>query len=141
MRLLAASELSARISHALQRVRSMHHSSAARLMLGDVEIDLDQRLVISRGQSMRLTPKEFNLLGFMIVHANQVLSSREILQAVWGPEYGSEHARLHVIVNQLRKKIEARPSQPVYLFTVPRVGYRLHVPPPTNPDVPLGTSQ
>ena len=77
---------------------------------------------------MRLTPKEFNLLGYMVVHANQVLSDRELLQAVWGPDYGTEHERLHVLVNQLRKKIEVRPSSPQYLLTVSRVGYQLCLP-------------
>ena len=57
-----------------------------------------------------------------------MLSDRELLQAAWGPEYGTEHDRLRVAVSELRKKIEARPSSPAYLLTVPRVGYQLRVP-------------
>jgi two-component system KDP operon response regulator KdpE len=54
-----------------------------------------------------------------------VLSDRELLQDVWGPEYGTEYERLRVVVNQLRKKIEPTPSRPVILVTVARVGYQL----------------
>jgi DNA-binding response OmpR family regulator len=100
-----------------------------RLSLGDVVIDFRTRHVISRGgRSVRLTPKEFNLLGYMVINANKVLTDRELLQAVWGPEFGTEHERLHVVIRQLRKKIEACPSCPANLVTVPRVGYQLRLP-------------
>ena len=73
---------------------------------------------------MRLTPKEFDLLRHLIAHANRVVSHRELLQAVWGPDYGDEVDHLRVVVNQLRKKIEAQPAKPVHLVTEPWVGYR-----------------
>jgi two-component system KDP operon response regulator KdpE len=57
-----------------------------------------------------------------------VLSHRELLQAVWGPDYGDQVDYLRVFVNQLRKKIEANPSSPVYLLTEPWAGYRLQLP-------------
>jgi two-component system KDP operon response regulator KdpE len=56
-----------------------------------------------------------------------VLTHRELLQAVWGPDYGDEVDHLRVVVNQLRKKVEAQPSKPVHLLTEPWVGYRLQV--------------
>ena len=59
---------------------------------------------------------------------NKVLPHRELLQAVWGPDYGDQVDYLRVFVNQLRKKIEANPSNPVYLLTEPWVGYRLQLP-------------
>ncbi len=62
-----------------------------------------------------------------MAHANKVLSHRELLQAVWGPDYGDQVDYLRVFVNQLRKKIEANPSSPVYLLTEPWVGYRLQL--------------
>jgi two-component system KDP operon response regulator KdpE len=81
-----------------------------------------------------LTRREFDLLRYCVAHANKVLTHRELLQAVWGPDFGDEVDSLRVAVNQLRKKIEPNPSKPVYLLTEPWVGYRLCVPmaPPTE---------
>ena len=122
-----APELLARIRAALRRMPSAHGPSG-RLALGQVEIDFDTRKVNVRGRQMRLTPKEFELLRYLVTHANKVLTHRELLQAVWGPDYGDQVDYLRVFVNQLRKKIEKNPSVPVYLLTEPWVGYRLHVP-------------
>jgi two-component system KDP operon response regulator KdpE len=121
------SELSARIRAALRRTPSAH-GPTGRLTLGAAEIDFDTRQVAMRGQSVRLTPKEFDLLSYMVAHANKTLSHRELLQSVWGPDYGDQVDYLRVVVNQLRKKIEAKPSSPAYLLTEPWVGYRLHMP-------------
>ena len=75
---------------------------------------------------MRLTPKEFDLLRYLASHARTKRSPhRELLQAVWGPDYGDEVDYLRVTINQLRKKIEPHPGEPVYLLTEPWVGYRL----------------
>jgi two-component system KDP operon response regulator KdpE len=121
------SELSARIRAALRRTPSAH-GPTGRLTLGAAEIDFDTRQVAMRGQSVRLTPKEFDLLSYLVAHANKTLSHRELLQSVWGPDYGDQVDYLRVVVNQLRKKIEAKPSSPAYLLTEPWVGYRLHMP-------------
>ena len=77
---------------------------------------------------MRLTPKEFDLLRYFVAHPNKVLTHREILQAVWGPEYGDELDHLRVVITQIRKKIEAQPSKPAHLLTEPWVGYRFYLP-------------
>jgi len=98
------------------------------MKLGSVEVDFDTRRVMSRGRQVRLTPKEFELLRYFVMHANKVLSHRELLQAVWGPDYGDQVDYLRVFVNQLRKKIEADPSNPAILLTEPWVGYRLQLP-------------
>ena len=120
-------ELSARIRAALRRT-PWTHGPSGRLTLGAVEIDFDARLITSRGLHVHLTPKEFDLLRYLAAHANKVLTHRELLQAVWGPDYGDQVDYLRVVVNQLRKKIEAKPSAPVHLLTEPWVGYRLHLP-------------
>ncbi len=124
-------ELSARIRAALRRTPSTHGPSG-RLALGAVEIDFDARQVTSRGRHVHLTPKEFDLLRYLAAHANKVLTHRELLQAVWGPDYGDQVDYLRVVVNQLRKKIETKPSAPAYLLTEPWVGYRLHLPSDTK---------
>jgi two-component system KDP operon response regulator KdpE len=121
-------ELSARIRAALRRTPSTQGPSG-RLTLGAVEIDFDARQVTSGGRQVHLTPKEFDLLRYLTAHANKVIPHRQLLQAVWGPDYGDQVDYLRVVVNQLRKKIEPRPSAPVYLLTEPWVGYRLHLPP------------
>ena len=123
-----ATELLARIRAALRRTPWMHGPSG-RMTVGIAEVDFDTRQVTVRGRKVRLTPKEFELLRYLTGHANKVLPHRELLQAVWGPDYGNEVEYLRVFVNQLRKKIEADPSKPAYLLTEPWVGYRLQLRP------------
>ncbi len=119
-------ELLARIRAALRRTPSAHGTGG--VSLGAVEVDFDARQVTAQGRTVRLTPKEFELLRYLVAHANKTVSHRELLQAVWGPDYGDQVDYLRVFVNQLRKKIEPKPSSPVFLLTEPWVGYRLHVP-------------
>jgi two-component system KDP operon response regulator KdpE len=120
-------ELLARIRAALRRTPSMH-GPTGQLTLGSVNVDFDGREVTAQDRKVRLTPKEFELLRYLAAHANKTVSHRELLQAVWGPDYGDQVDYLRVFINQLRKKIEARPSQPMFLVTEPWVGYRLNVP-------------
>jgi two-component system KDP operon response regulator KdpE len=126
------SELQARIRAALRRTPWTSGAAASRLRLGGVEIDFDARQVTTAGRHVRLTPKELDVLRYLTAHANKAVTHRELLQAVWGPDYGDEVDYLRVVVNQLRKKIEAQPSKPVYLLTEPWVGYRLSVPAPAQ---------
>ena len=130
-----APELLARIRAALRRTPSMQEPGG-RLQLGAVTVDFDAREVTAPGRKVRLTPKEFDLLRYLAAHANKVVSHRELLQAVWGPDYGDQVDYLRVFVNQLRKKIEPKPSSPIFLLTEPWVGYRLN----TNPNSSLMTS-
>jgi two-component system, OmpR family, KDP operon response regulator KdpE len=120
-------ELLARIRAALRRA-PLAAAESGSIRFGDVEIDLGARRVVVRGEAVRLTPKEFALLHYFATHPNQVLSHRELLQAVWGPDYGDESQYLRVFVNQLRKKIELDPARPKYLLTEAWVGYRLEAP-------------
>jgi len=122
-----SAELSARIRAALRRTPSTQEP-AGRTTLEAVVIDFDTRQVSGPGRQARLTPKEFDLLRYLVAHANRVLSHRELLQAVWGPDYGDQVDHLRVVVNQIRKKIEKAPSEPTHLLTEPWVGYRFHLP-------------
>ena len=120
-------ELLARIRAALRRTPGSQ-GPAGRLHLGSAVVDFDTRQIAANGAQSRLTPKEFDLLRYLVVHANKVISHRELLQAVWGPDYGDQVDYLRVVVNQLRKKLEQTPSDPVHLLTEPWVGYRLYLP-------------
>jgi two-component system KDP operon response regulator KdpE len=121
-------ELLARIRANLRR----HAPGADELPLTfesqDLTINFAQRKVVARGHQARLTPKEFELLHYFVTHPNKALPHRELLQAVWGPDYGDQVEYLRVFINQLRKKIEPQPSKPRYLLTEPWVGYRLSMP-------------
>jgi two-component system KDP operon response regulator KdpE len=94
----------------------------------EVSIDLDRRRVSVRGRDVRLTPKEFDLLRELIANHGRTLKHRELLQAVWGPDYGDQSEYLRVFINQLRKKIEPDPANPVFIITQPWVGYRFEIP-------------
>jgi two-component system KDP operon response regulator KdpE len=120
--------LSARIRAALRRTGGPAGAPLGIVRFGPVEVDFDIRQVSARGRRVRLTPKEFDLLRYFVTHANKILTHRVLLQAVWGPDYGDEVDHLRVVINQLRKKIEVQPGQPIYLLTEPWVGYRLQVP-------------
>jgi len=122
-------ELLARIRAALRRALVPADAAPQRISLKDVEVDFVSRQATVRGRSARLTPKEFDLLRYLVTHPNKAIAHRELLQAVWGPDYGDEVEYLRVFVNQLRKKIEPQPAKPRYLVTEPWVGYRLNLPP------------
>src|SRR6476660_8634605 len=117
----------ARIRAALRRTPSTQ-GPAGKVKFGATEVDFDARRVTASGRQLRLTPKEFELLRYLTAHPNKVLSHRELLQAVLGPDYGDQVDYLRVVVNQLRKKIEVKPSSPVHVLTEPWVGYRLFLP-------------
>jgi two-component system, OmpR family, KDP operon response regulator KdpE len=120
-------ELLARIRAALRRTPAGQGAAIGRIALGKIAIDFDTRQVTRGTQRVRLTPKEFDLLRYLVSHPNKVVTHRELLQAVWGPDYGDEVDHLRVVINQLRKKIEVQPSKPAYLLTEPWVGYRLQL--------------
>src|SRR5262245_42151427 len=90
-------ELLARIRAALRRTPSAQAPSG-RIAIGAVEVDFDARQVTAKGKTVRLTPKEFELLRYLVAHANKTVSHRELLQAVWGPDYGDQVDYLRVFV-------------------------------------------
>jgi two-component system KDP operon response regulator KdpE len=119
-----ADELLARVRAALRR-RGAPLESAS-LEAGDFRIDLDGRRVHIRGNEVRLTPKEFDLFVYLARHPNRVLTHRTLLEAVWGEASQEQPEYLRVFMGQLRKKLEADPSNPHYLLTEPWVGYRFN---------------
>ena len=120
-------ELLARIRAALRRI-PLTGLERRRINLEGVEIDFESRQARRHGREVRFTPKEFDLLRYLVTHPNKAIPHRELLQAVWGPDYGEELEYLRVFVNQLRKKVEPQPSKPRYLLTEPWVGYRFQLP-------------
>jgi two-component system, OmpR family, KDP operon response regulator KdpE len=117
------------IQELLARIRaSLRHfankESGVTLASKELNFDFEKRLIVVRGQSVHLTPKEFDLLWQLVVNEGRPISHRRLLQSVWGPDYGEETESLRVVVNQLRKKIEADSSKPKYIRTEPWVGYR-----------------
>lgn len=115
-------ELMARIRAALRRSSAL--DSLPPFVSADLVINFDERLVISKGKYIRLTPKEFELLRCLVTNEGKPVAHRRLLQTVWGPDYGDESEYLRVFVNQLRKKIEPDPRNPRYIHTEPWVGYR-----------------
>jgi len=121
-------ELLARIRAALRRSPSGPENEPHFFSAPGLEIDFETRRVRSHGRDVRLTPKEFELLRYLVAHAGKPVSHRELLQAVWGPDYGDEPEYLRVFINQVRKKIEQEPAKPRFIMTEPWVGYKFVVP-------------
>jgi two-component system, OmpR family, KDP operon response regulator KdpE len=122
-------ELLARIRAALRRMPQAPDTAGFKsLSVEGVEIDLASRHATVRGRQARLTPKEHDLLSYLLARPNRTIVHRELLQAVWGPDYGDELEYLRVFVNRLRKKIEPNPSKPRFLLTDAWAGYRFQLP-------------
>jgi two-component system, OmpR family, KDP operon response regulator KdpE len=119
-------ELMARIRAGLRRAAPTESMPA--FVSSDLKIDFEKRVVSVKGQPIRLTPKEFELLRHLVANQGKAQGHRRLLQAVWGPDYGEETEYLRVFINQLRKKIEPDPKHPLYIHTEPWVGYRFDPP-------------
>jgi len=119
-------ELLARLRVVLRR--SGEVAGSPRLELGDIVIDLADRRVERNGEAVHLTPIEFELVRALARHHGRLVTHRQLLQEVWGPEYGAETHYLRVHVAHIRSKLEADASRPHYLITEPGVGYRLRDP-------------
>jgi two-component system, OmpR family, KDP operon response regulator KdpE len=94
----------------------------------EVVIDFEKRIVTRRNKKMRLPPKQYELLRYLVSHRGKSLSHQALLQAVWGPDYGEETGLLQAVIMQIRKKIEPHPAQPRYIVTIPWFGYRFESP-------------
>jgi two-component system KDP operon response regulator KdpE len=122
-------ELMARIRAALRRVPAAPKSSPERICAGRLVIDFAARTVANGAATFHLTPKELDLLRYLTQHDTKAVPHRELLQAVWGPDYGDEVDYLRVFIKSLRKKIERNPEDPEYIITEPWVGYRFNARP------------
>ena len=116
-------ELLARIKVAL-RHSAGSTTSASVFTARDLEVDLSQHVVKRRGEIIKLTRTEYELLAYLVSHHGKVLTHKELLHNVWGPEYGEESEYVRVFINQLRRKVEDDPSNPQFILTEPRIGYR-----------------
>jgi two-component system KDP operon response regulator KdpE len=124
-------EIVARLGAILRRRRPVNRSRTAVLRAGDLEIDVTRRLFWRAGKKIHLSPKEFDLLVFLVKNQGVPLTHLKLLRAVWGPDSASNPLYLRTYIKALRKKIEKDPANPQYLLTEPWVGYRF-----CNPEVP-----
>lgn len=116
-------ELIARLKAAVRR-NKVAESEEAVILIGDVKLDPARHLVQKAGRSVHLTPKQFELLHYLMVNAGRPVPHAKLLRTVWGPEYGDELEYLRTFVRQLRTKIEDDPGNPRYLLTEAHIGYR-----------------
>ncbi|HXP12282.1 MAG TPA: response regulator [Stellaceae bacterium] len=125
-------ELIARLRTAI-RHRFQAKGEAPVFVLGDISVDLVRRVVKRKGEEVRLSPKEYDLLKTLVVNAGKVLTHRHLLTEVWGPAHTEDAQYLRVFVRNLRHKLEADPARPALILTEPGVGYRLQAggPPPS----------
>ena len=116
-------ELLARIRAALRRSATV--ATGAVFHFGRVDVDLEKRVVLVDGEQVHLTPHEYKLLQVLIKHSGKVLTQRQLLNEVWGPNSTEQAQYLRVYIAQLRRKLERDPARPQHLQTEPGVGYRL----------------
>jgi two-component system KDP operon response regulator KdpE len=121
-------ELAARIRAAVRRATASQREAPKTIVVGDLELDVARRVVRKGQRVLRFTPKEFDLLYYLMSHAGVPLTHVKLLRSVWGPEYGQEMEYLRTFVHHLRKKIEDDPASPQYLVTEPYLGYRFQEP-------------
>ena len=116
-------ELTARLRAAVRRAKSFDDGEAA-IFIGDVLLDPERHLVEKNGRAVHLTPKQFELLHYLMMHAGRPIPHAKLLRSVWGPEYGNELEYLRTFIRQIRLKIEDDPANPQYLITDSHIGYR-----------------
>jgi two-component system KDP operon response regulator KdpE len=118
-------ELVARIRAAL-RHRLQEQGAQPVFQNGDLAVDLMRRIVRVRGEEVKLSPKEYDILCQLVLHAGKVLTHKHLLREVWGPA-ATDVQYLRIYIRQLRQKIEAEPERPSFILTEPGIGYRLHL--------------
>jgi len=118
-------ELLARVRALLRRAEADNPSTARETYtVGDFSVDALSRRIQVAGKTLQLTPKEYDLLLYLLAHPSRVITHEKLLTAVWGKHSGQQTEYLRVFVGQLRKKIETDPRNPKYLKTEPWIGYR-----------------
>ena len=115
-------ELLARLRAALRR--AIPSDETPRVETADFTVDLQARRVTTRSGEAKLTPTEWSLVDVLVRNAGRLVTSRELLKAVWGPEYGNETNYLRVHMTHIRRKIEPEPAVPRYFLTEAGMGYR-----------------
>lgn len=117
-------EFTARVRAILRRAQLSMVDSSHNYDDGYLSVDLHRRHVFVQGEKIHLTPTEFKLLAVLMEHAGHVVSQRDLLEQVWGREYIDDVYYPRVYVSQLRRKIEEDPTNPIYILTEHRIGYR-----------------
>jgi two-component system KDP operon response regulator KdpE len=117
-------ELVARVRAAVRRSHAPAENGNAVITICEITLDPARRKVQKSGQTVHLTPTEFDLLHHLMKHAGLPMMHARLLSAVWGPEYGNELEYLRTFMSQLRKKLEDDPAHPKYLLTDSHLGYR-----------------
>ena len=116
-------ELIARL-HAAVRRSKISEGGDKTILIGDVRLDPERHLVQKKGRAVHLTPKQFELLHFLMANAGRPVPHSKLLRSVWGLEYGNELEYLRTFIRQIRVKIEDDPANPKYLITESHIGYR-----------------
>ena len=122
----AMAELLAHVRAALRR--SSAEQPLPKIESTELTVDFEMRMVTVRGDSVHLTPKEFDVLRLLVTQQGKPVTHRKILQIVWGPEYAEETEPVRVVIRQLRKKIEKNPAHPRFILTEPWIGYMFQLP-------------
>ena len=125
-------ELVARLRSVLRRTGAEGSPPPPVIRAGELQLDLERRSLRKAGKIVHLSPKEFELLSFLMQHKAVPITHARVLRTIWGPEYGDEPDYLRSYVKTLRKKIEDDPAHPEYILTEPWVGYRFRD--PSDPD-------
>jgi DNA-binding response OmpR family regulator len=117
-------ELLARVEAVLRRAKRLQ-SGPEVISIGDVELDLRRLRATKQGKPLDLSPREFEILQFLIAHAGETVTREQLLHHIWG-EHASLYTRtIDAHITRLRHKLEADPANPQHIITIHRVGYRL----------------
>jgi two-component system, OmpR family, KDP operon response regulator KdpE len=119
-------ELLARVRATLRRAPVREEKENALIEAGDFRIDLQAHSITVKEKEIHLTPKEFELLTYLVKNTGKVITHRTLLAAIWGGNFTEQTEYLRVFIGQLRKKIEPDPSKPKYILTEPWIGYRFN---------------
>jgi two-component system KDP operon response regulator KdpE len=117
-------ELTARVRAAVRRSHTLDNKDSRTIRIGEIELDTERRHVRKKETAVHLTPKEFDLLQYLMSNAGKPVTHAQLLRAVWGPQFRGELEYLRTFVYQLRKKLEDDTANPKYLLTDSYFGYR-----------------
>lgn len=117
-------ELTARVRAAVRRSHALERQESSAIRIGEIELNTERRQVKKKEMPVRLTPKEFDLLYYLMTNAGKPVTHAQLLRAVWGPQFRGELEYLRTFMYQLRKKLEDNPAAPKYLITDSYFGYR-----------------
>jgi DNA-binding response OmpR family regulator len=116
-------ELKARIKALLRRKYNIVENTGSHLTIGNITLDKNSRNAFVSGKMVDLTAKEYDVVEYLMRHANQVFSREVLLDTIWAHEYKNDIRTVDVHIRRIREKLEADPAQPIYIMTKWGVGY------------------